>query len=80
MGKVYRNHSVLEAARWRIGKAFDECERAYVAFSGGKDSTVLMHLVMDEAIKRGRKVGVMYSVFRDNPARPRDVRRVRGPY
>jgi len=29
-----------------------------VSFSGGKDSTVMLHLVMDEAIKRGRRVGV----------------------
>ena len=63
MGKVYRKESVLDAARWRISRAFDECDRAYVAFSGGKDSTVLMHLVMEEAIKRGRKVGVMYLDF-----------------
>jgi predicted phosphoadenosine phosphosulfate sulfurtransferase len=63
MGKVYLDHSVLDAARWRISKAFDECDRAYLAFSGGKDSTVLMHLVMDEAIKRQRKVGVMYIDF-----------------
>lgn len=32
----------------------------YVSFSGGKDSTVMLHLVMDEAIKRGRKVGVLF--------------------
>src|SRR5690606_23079759 len=28
-------------------------------FSGGKDSTVMTHLVMDEAIKRGKKVGLL---------------------
>ena len=61
MGKTYRNESVLTAARKRISLAFDSTERAYVAFSGGKDSTVLLHLVMEEAIKRGRKVGVMIS-------------------
>lgn len=57
----YREESVLSAARKRIELAFDSTERAYVSFSGGKDSTVLLHLVMDEAIKRGRKVGVFIS-------------------
>lgn len=61
MGKIYRSENVLVAARKRIALAFDSTERAYVAFSGGKDSTVMLHLVMEEAIKRGRKVGVMIS-------------------
>lgn len=61
MPKIYRDENVLSAARRRISLAFDNTERAYVAFSGGKDSTVLLHLVMEEAIKRGRKVGVMIS-------------------
>lgn len=61
MGKIYREEDVLSAARRRIALAFDSTERAYVAFSGGKDSTVLLHLVMEEAIKRGRKVAVMIS-------------------
>lgn len=59
----YRDADVLTAARHRIALAFDACERVYVGFSGGKDSTVLLHLVMDEAIKRDRLVGVMYIDF-----------------
>jgi len=51
---------VLIAARQRISWAFDNFPRAYVAFSGGKDSTVMLHLVMDEAIERNRKVGVLF--------------------
>ncbi len=51
---------VLTAARERIEWTFNQFNRIYVSFSGGKDSTVMMHLVMDEAIKRGRKVGVMF--------------------
>lgn len=50
---------VLQAARLRIAYAFDHFERIYISFSAGKDSSVMMHLVMDEAIKRGRKVGVL---------------------
>lgn len=51
--------SVLDASRNRIAKAFDMFERIYVSFSGGKDSSVMLHLVMDEAKKRNRKVGVL---------------------
>ena len=57
--KKYINTNVLEAAKIRISKSFDEFEKLYISFSGGKDSTVMLHLVMDEAIKRGRKVGVL---------------------
>jgi len=56
--KNYINLSVLEATEIRIKKAFDIFEKYYVSFSGGKDSTVLLHLVMKEAIKRNKKVGL----------------------
>lgn len=61
--KKYRDVDVLAAARKRISLVFDSFDRAYVAFSGGKDSSVLLHLVMDEAIKRDRKVAVMFIDF-----------------
>lgn len=57
--KRYREKNVLVAARERVAYAFDNFERVYVSFSGGKDSSVMLHLVMDEAIARGRKVGVL---------------------
>lgn len=63
MGKVYKNIDVLTATRQRIAETFDTVERVYLAFSGGKDSSVMFHLVMDEAIKRGRKIGVMFIDF-----------------
>lgn len=50
---------VLTAARDRIRYSFDHFERIYVSFSAGKDSSVMLHLVMDEAIRRNRKVGVL---------------------
>lgn len=51
---------VLTAARQRIAWTFDRFEHIYISFSGGKDSTVTVHLVMEEAIKRGRKVGLFF--------------------
>lgn len=51
---------VYTAAKQRISLVFDSFPRIYVSFSGGKDSSVMLHLVMDEAIKRGRKVGVLF--------------------
>lgn len=55
--------NVMDAAIQRISYTFDHFERLFISFSGGKDSTVMFHLVMDEAIKRGRKVGVMLIDF-----------------
>ena len=52
--------NVLEAAQLRISQTFDTANRISVSFSGGKDSTVLLHLVMEEAIRRGRRVGVLF--------------------
>lgn len=59
MRKIYKNKNVLDAAVERISWTFDNFERIYLSFSAGKDSTVMLHLVMDEAIKRKRKIGVM---------------------
>lgn len=50
---------VLTAAQERIAWTFDTFERVYVSFSAGKDSTVMLHLVAQEAQRRGRKIGVM---------------------
>ena len=44
---------VLTAARQRISWTFDHFPRVYVSFSAGKDSTVMLHLVADEARARG---------------------------
>lgn len=58
--KRYLGISVLETARQRIAWAFDTYSKLYCSFSGGKDSTVMLHLIMDEAIKRNQKVGVLF--------------------
>lgn len=51
---------VYTAAQERIEWTFDTFDKVYLSFSGGKDSTVLMHMVMAEAIKRKRKVGMLF--------------------
>lgn len=61
--KKYQNIDVLVAAKNRIKEALESTERAYIGFSGGKDSTVLFHLVMEQAMKLNRKVGVMLIDF-----------------
>lgn len=60
MGKIFLGTNVLDESRKRIEKIFDGFPKIYVSFSGGKDSTVMLHLVMDEAIKRNRKVGILF--------------------
>lgn len=57
--KKYSDVDVLTAARDRIRFVFDNFERVYVSFSAGKDSTVMLHLVMEEATKRNRHVGLL---------------------
>lgn len=58
--QVYINKNVLDAARERVRYIFDEFENIIVSVSGGKDSTVLAHLVLSEAHRRGRKVGMFF--------------------
>ncbi len=57
--KRYNDTDVLAASEERISFAFDNFERIYISFSAGKDSTAMLHLVMAEAIKRKRKVGLL---------------------
>lgn len=52
--KIYRKDNVLEAAKKRIRWLFDEFETVTVCWSGGKDSTVALHLTLDIAEELGR--------------------------
>lgn len=60
MAKRNLGVDVLIAARNRISKVFDDFPRIYLSFSGGKDSAVMMHLVMHEAQLRNRKIGILF--------------------
>lgn len=60
MSKHYLTKNVYEAAQERIEYTFDNFSKIYISFSGGKDSTVMLHMVMNEAIKRNIKIGVLF--------------------
>jgi len=58
--KRFLGVDVFQAAKERVSWIFDVCPRVAVSFSGGKDSTVMTHIVCLEARKRDRKVGCLF--------------------
>lgn len=52
--RMFLNETVLEAARQRTAWIFDHFDHVVVNCSGGKDSTVVLHLALEEATRRGR--------------------------
>ena len=58
--QVYINKTVIESTKERVAYIFDEFENIIVSISGGKDSTVLAHIALQEANKRGRKIGLFF--------------------
>lgn len=58
--KNYQKKNVYEAAKERISFIFDEFNNILVSFSGGKDSGVVLNMSIDEARKRGRRIGVIF--------------------
>jgi predicted phosphoadenosine phosphosulfate sulfurtransferase len=58
--RTYLDTSVYDASTERLDFIFANFERIYVSFSGGKDSGVLLNLVIDYVRARGieRKIGV----------------------
>lgn len=59
MPKRYLEKNVLEASQERMKIIFDNFEKVFVSFSGGKDSSVMLHLAIEEARARRRKIGVL---------------------
>ena len=47
MGKIYLPINVWEATQQRLDFIFSEFKHVIIAFSGGKDSGLLLHIVMD---------------------------------
>jgi predicted phosphoadenosine phosphosulfate sulfurtransferase len=52
--------NVYDAANERIEYIFENFDRIYVSFSGGKDSTTMLHLIMQRAKLLNKKVGVLF--------------------
>lgn len=63
--KKYLDISVYEALQERLKFVFESFDNIYVSFSGGKDSGLLLNLVLDYVRKHGikRKIGVFHQDF-----------------
>ena len=59
MPKHRLTQNVYECAMDRVRFTLDNFERVYLSFSAGKDSTVMLHLTMQEVKKRGMKIGIL---------------------
>lgn len=65
MEKKYLEINVYEALQQRFDFIFQEFDNIYVSFSGGKDSGLLVHLIMDY-IKRNKirkRIGIFHQDF-----------------
>jgi len=62
-GKYFHDLNVYEAAKRRIRLVFKHFERVCVAFSGGKDSSVTLHLALEVAKEMG--CGPVHALFID---------------
>ncbi|GCN10779.1 phosphoadenosine phosphosulfate reductase [Escherichia coli] len=58
--KIKTGENVLRAAVERINWVFDTFAEICLSFSGGKDSTVLFHLVADIARRKKRRFSVLF--------------------
>lgn len=60
-GKSYRKINVFDASQDRLNFIFKNFERIYLSFSGGKDSGVMLNLVLDYMRKNKitKKIGLM---------------------
>ncbi|TBL57371.1 phosphoadenosine phosphosulfate reductase [Hafnia paralvei] len=58
--KILLGIDVYHAATSRIEWVFSTFSQICVSFSGGKDSTVLLHMVADAARKHNRKISILF--------------------
>lgn len=65
MIRQYQRENVYEALQQRFHYLFEEFENVYVSFSGGKDSGVLLNLLLDFKRKHypERLVGIFHQDF-----------------
>lgn len=60
MPKIYKNINVYDAAIERFRIVLEEFNNYYVSVSGGKDSSIMLQLMAQEARKAGKKFSVLY--------------------
>lgn len=65
MKRVYEDKNVYEALQERLRFLFEEFDNIYISFSGGKDSGLLLNLVLDYRKKYypDRTIGVFHQDF-----------------
>ena len=65
MQKMYIDKTVYEATQERLKFIFSEFDNVYISFSGGKDSGLLLNLVMDfvERNNVSKKIGLFHQDF-----------------
>lgn len=65
MVREYLKQNVYEAVQERLKLIFEEFDNIYISFSGGKDSGLLLNLVLDYRKKYDpqKKIGVFYQDF-----------------
>lgn len=57
--KMPLDYKISVAIEW-IGKAFDTCENPALAFSGGKDSTALWHLIRTHFPEEAKRLHIIF--------------------
>lgn len=65
MKKTYENQNVYEALQQRLKFIFEEFDNIFISFSGGKDSGLLLNILLDFQIKNypDKKIGVFHQDF-----------------
>lgn len=60
MPKIYKDINVYDAAINRYDIVLNDFDNYYVSVSGGKDSSIMLQLIAQEARKYGKKFSVLY--------------------